>query len=332
MPHRETIITGLDIGSFSVKYAELAFIKEGEYTLRKFGVRRLMESGEGNLQEELHSIADEMPEKNVNISVSGPSVVVRYITLPKMKQEELASSMQFEAEKYIPFNINEIIMDHQILDPDAAGKMRVLLVAAKKDFVDSRIKLLKNAGMEIDVIDIDSFALINAFCLNNPAEDPNKIRGLVNIGERLTSVDVIRGNISYFSRNFLIGGRELNRAIAGKLDIDNFAAQDLKHHPGERLAEINQICTPVLTSMADEIRLSLNYYENQFGSGVEAIYLSGGASNQAGLVGFFTENLGIECKQWDPTEKLTVDPSIPKEELEGLKHELPIAIGLALRT
>ena len=91
MPKKEEVITGLDIGSFSVKYVVVSSAKEGEFRLRKFGVRRLIETTEARLLEELTSIAGELEEKEVNVSVSGPSVVVRYISLPKMKEEELAS-------------------------------------------------------------------------------------------------------------------------------------------------------------------------------------------------------------------------------------------------
>lgn len=326
------IRVGLDIGSFSVKYAALSGGKQGSPELIKFGIHKLRSSSMDDLKEALSILAVELPEKNVNISVSGPPVVVRYIQLPKMKKEELASSMEFEAEKYIPFSVKEVILDHQIMEVDAAGKMKVLLVAAKRSIVDSRLKLLEDAGLTADIIDVDSFALINAFCLSNPAAGPEKkIRALLNIGDSLTSVNIMSGDLSQFSRDFLIGGGSVTRAISEKLHVDVASAQNLKHHPESRAAEIVEVSKSALLNISDEIRLSLSYYENQFSVGVNELYISGGGSNQKGVIEFLNENLGIKCQQWDPAKGLSLGPGVSKEELGKSKNELSVAIGLALR-
>ena len=321
---------GLDIGSFSVKYAVLSFGKE-KTTLSGFGVRRLADTSEEKIKAVLASLASELPDKNVNISISGPSVVVRYINLPKMKAEELASSMQFEAEKYIPFNISEVILDHQILEPDIAGKMKVLLVAAKKKALENRIKILQETGLSINIIDVDSFALINAFCLNNPASDPDKVRALLNIGDKLSSIDVIKNDLPYFTRDFLIGGRAVTKAVSQKLGLDIESAEKLKQNPESRESELMEAAGPVLSSMADEIRLSLSYYENQFGAGVDELYLSGGTVNQKSFVQSFNDNLDLNCRLWDPTGVFGLGADISREKLDKVKNELPVAIGLALR-
>jgi len=332
MAGKEKISVGLDIGSFSIKYAKIASGKGASgCRLLNFGVHQLAGSYKEKIIEGLSAVTSELGEKSVNISISGPSVVVRYVLLPSMKKEELDSSMQFEAEKYIPFNINEVILDHQILEPNVGGKMRVLLVAAKKDLVQDKLKLLQEARLGINVIDVDSFALMNAFCLNDPDPNSTKIRALLNIGEGTSSVNILSRGLSYFTRDFLIGGGDITKALCDKLGIDIVSARELKHNPASREGEVAEISKPVLSNMLDEIKLSLSYYENQFGSGVDEIYLSGGSSNQAGLVQFFSENLGLTCQLWDPTRALSLSPNISKEELGNLKHELPVAIGLALR-
>jgi len=290
MATKEKVIIGLDIGSTSLKYANLVQIKGG-FELAGFGVRDL---------NELKDLAKELPNKNVNISICGPAVIVRYIQLPKMKEEELASSLEFEAEKYIPFNISDVILDHQILEKDAAEKMKVLLVAAKKDLVQGRIKLLEDAGLVPNIIDVDSFAVINAFTLNNPTPDPDKVMALLNMGERINSVNIISNNIPYFTRTFTTG-----------------AADALEE---ARIAD-----------MSNEIRASFSYLENQIGRGIDQIYISGMSSGMEGIIRILNETLGVETKNWDPTAILAVRDTVPKEDLNNIKNELAIAIGLALR-
>lgn len=334
MASKEKISIGLDIGNYSIKYVKLASGKGvSGYRLLDFGVHQLSGSGStGRLAQELNAVGASLSEKSVNVSISGPSVVVRYILLPTMKKEELDSSMQFEAEKYIPFNINEVMLDHQILEPNVGGKMRVLLVAAKRDVVEERIKLIQQARMTVNIIDVDSFALINAFVLNNPDDpDSDTIKALLNIGENVSSVNIIKHGLSYFTRDFPIGGREITKAICDRLGMDAVRARGLKHTPGSSGQEVMEATKPVLMSILDEVRLSLSYYENQFGSGADEVYLSGGSVNQQGFSQLFTDTLGLNCQLWDPAKALTLAKDISQVELDKVKHELPVAIGLALR-
>ena len=328
MAKKKNIKIGLDIGSFSLKYTSLISPEEGSYRLSNFGV---IKTSKEKLAEDLSALAKELPEKSVNVAISGPSVVVRYVQMPKMKNEELRSSLQFEAEKYIPFDMNEVILDHQILDPDVGGKMRVLLVAAKKEAINNRVKLLESAGLTANVIDVDSFALINAFCLNNPSKEPDKITALLNIGNDLSSIDVISHGVPYFSRDFMIGGGDITKSIADKLKVNTAAAERLKHDPGEKLQEITDISKQIFSSMADEVRLSLSYYEHQFGNGVNELYLSGGACNQKELIDYLSDALGLSCQLWNPVKSVPLEPKVSKEELEKVGYELSVAVGLAMR-
>lgn len=329
MAKKDKIKIGLDVGSYSIKYAKLSLDKDGKYKLVKYGLYPVNKNAGGKLVDTLSLAVKEMGEKNVNVAVSGPSVVVRYIQLPKMKKEELNTSIQFEAEKYIPFNINDVILDHHILDPNIAGKTKILLVAAKKDMINGRIDLLQKAGLNINLIDADSFALINAFIFTMADQKSEKIMAVINIGEKQTNVNIILKELPYFTRDFQMGGGDITKAISEKMNIDIAAAQKLKENPESKLTEVSEITKPILSSLADEIRLSLSYYENQFGNSVDEVYISGGAHKQQGFIESLNTNLGLTCQLWDPIKAFSTD--IKKEELEKVKHELPVAIGLALR-
>lgn len=159
---------GLDIGTRLIKGAEV--LSEGNRrTLTKFHFVEIdFPFNREKIAAGLKSfLKDFQPSvKDVNISLSAPSAIVRFINMPKMKKEDLNNSLRFEAEKYIPFNINEVLIDASILEENLEEKnqMRVLLAAAKKDVVNSRIDMLKENGLSVAVIDIDSFACFNAFC------------------------------------------------------------------------------------------------------------------------------------------------------------------------
>lgn len=332
MAFRERVKIGLDIGTFSIKYARLSSGKEGEQKLLGFGLSYIYRPSDEGFIEALKELSKEFPERSVNISVSGPSVVVRYVQMPKMSKEELASSMQFEAEKYIPFNIREVMLDYHILEAEVAGKMDVLLVAAKRDIIDKKVNILQEADLSANLIDIDSFALINAFSLGKNAAADEKVKAVINIGEHMTGMNIVSKGRPRFTRDIQIGGRDLTKAISEKMNLDMDAARELKHNPADKTSDIMEICKGIFSNMSDEIRLSLSFYENQSGTSIDEIYLSGGAANHSGLVQCLNENLGLSCQLWDPTGALSISPDIPKEKLDNAKRELAVAIGLALRS
>jgi type IV pilus assembly protein PilM len=323
------LFTGLDIGSSCIKFVQLSG-KNENLNLVNFDVIKL----EGKVERSklaLEDLAKKLSAKDVNISISGPSTVVRYIDLPKMTDEELKSSMKFEAEKYIPFNIKDVVVDCQALESTGRGKMKVLLAAAKKEAISERINLVEGAGLSVKLIDCDSFALINAFLLNFPDIEEGGNVALVNMGEKLTTIDILKGKAANFTRELQIGGWDFAKAISEKLNMDMDAAAELKENPQARLEDLMGVVRPVIVHIIEEIKLSLNYYENQMGAAVDKIYLSGGLSSFHGLVDIFKESMGMECSLWDPIEHIKIDKDVDQEKLNKMKHQLPVALGLAIR-
>lgn len=321
--------TGLDIGSSSIKLIRLSGSIDSPLLLN-FDVIKTEERIDSQ-KKVLEEIARKLSVKEVNISLSGPAVVVRYIELPKMTDEELKSSMKFEAEKHIPFDTKEVILDCQILEHIGQGKMRVLLVAAKKSAISERLNLIRSAGLSAKIIDCDSFALTNAFLLNFPDIDKESNIALLNLGKRLVAIEILKGKYPYFTRELPIGGKDFAKAISERLSLDINAASELIEHPQERYNEVVDIIKPIITHMIEEIKLSLNYYENQMGMAVDRIYLSGGLSSFKGLANIFSESLGVECNLWDPLQRLKIDKDLSPERLDLVKNQLPVALGLAIR-
>lgn len=319
---------GIDIGNHSIKLIEVED-KKGQIELTKCSVRRVIGGNTKSALEDLISEA-KLSLKRVNISLSGPSIIVRYIKMPPMSEQELKSAIKFEAEKYIPFNLKDSIVDCAMLDKSVSGSQRVLLVAAKKNEVDDLLRLFKDLGLEINIIDIDSFAFLNSFHrLEGGGDNEKHTYGLINMGARFSNMNIImKGNV-YFTRDVLWGGADITNRLRDAMGIGAQEAERLKEGPGEKREEIANIITPVLERLTSQVRMSFDYFESQFGRNVERLYISGGSSYLFNVVDFLKDNLGAETLLWNPLEGINI--SQPSKETEQLPALFAVAVGLALR-
>lgn len=289
---------GLDIGTSSVKALMLTPQKQGGSELTFFAVEPI--DGERTKEKAVQAIkravgASGVKTQKVVISVSGQAVVVRQVLFPKMSNEELKSAIQYEAEKHIPFNINEVYLDAQIIDEKAEdSKMKVIIVAAKKELVDEHLVYIKEAGFEVDAIDSDSIAVANAFIFSNPGLGKEKTAALINIGASMTNICILKNEILNFVRDIPIEAKNLE-------------------------------------NLETQIRLSFDYYENQFGKGIDGIYISGGGSKEQGIAERLTQAFGIETLIWDPTKNLTISAKVNNQALKEVSSQMAVCIGLALR-
>ncbi len=302
---------GLDIGSFAIKVVAIDKTS-GKKTLAAYNIKQIpvdvKSFDRSSLIREALDEIDLHPEM-VNLSLSGPEVIVRFINLPKMSKEQLEGALSFEAEKYIPFNVSDVILDSIILgDAPDTGQMRVLLAAVKREAVGSLVKTVEGLDMAVGVVDIDPFAMFNAFTENNLLpEDEGNI--FLNIGHSRTDMLIAIGKQPYFTREVQLGGR-------------NIATDE------ERIA---QDSVPVISNLIREMQLSLSYFENRYNKGISGIYCSGGVAYRERMISYLGEKLGVTVKKWDPMAGLEISESISKEAAEEVALQLVVGIGLALR-
>ncbi|MBN2096912.1 MAG: type IV pilus assembly protein PilM, partial [Candidatus Omnitrophica bacterium] len=321
---------GLDIGNHYIKLSEVSQ-KQGSFCLDAFGIERLSDdSAEAKTQAIKKLVKESGATTNkANISVCGPSVIVRYILVPQMTKGQLESAIRFEAEKYIPFNIEEVILNAPILEEKKEdSKIRVLIVAAKKTFIEDYVKLVEACDLEPQLIDVDSFALVNSFFLNYPEQQSQGIVALLNIGSNFTNINILKDKVSHFMRDITIGGKDLTKIIADKLNLDVADAEELKCNPQNRQEEVFSILTPALNNLLGEISLSFSYYEDQLERGIDKVFLSGGTAKLNKLDSFLSTNLGMQVVNWDPTARLQINSSLNRERLESCLSMLPVSIGL----
>lgn len=326
---KERFSVGLDIGTHSLKVVKLKFLKDAVELCDFY-----LEPTQLDLGESLKKIKQSYAIDLVNIGLCGPATVIRYVNFLKMNKDELKKALRFEAQKYIPFAINEINLDGFILKEELPdNKMLVLLAAVKKEFINQRIKPIEDAGLNVNIVDIDSLALVNAF--NFRAQDNEgklKAAALLNIGSSMTNLDILEGGLPCFSRDIHIAGNDFTQKIAESFGVDFKAAESLKINPDKE--SFNKVITAVeaaLSSLANEIRTSFDFYESQSTFSVGKIFLSGGGSSFTGLKDRLANLLGIEVEYWNPLKRLTLSSKISRESLDTLSAQLAVAVGLALR-
>ena len=238
-------LVGLDIGSSAVKLVELKEGKEGTFQLVKAGLEVLSPEAivdgaimDSSLVVETISrllASTGVKNPNVAVSVSGHSVIVKKIMLPTMPEEELSESIRWEAEQYVPFDINDVYLDYVVLDPGAVGEtMGVLLVAAKKEKVDDFKNVVTQAGRTPSLVDVDAFALQNCYEVNYGA-DPGRVVALVNVGASVMNVNILAQGQTVFWRDITFGGNQFTDALQKAYSLNFEQAESLKRgEPGRR--------------------------------------------------------------------------------------------------
>ena len=232
-------VVGLDIGSSAVKAIEL--VSKGRdkgFELRSLGIapipnEAIVQGAFLNSSAIVDAIgeaieAGRIKTKQVAVAVSGHSVIVKKVSLPAMTRDELEDQIQWEAEQYIPFDVNEVHLDFQILDTsEGEGQMDVLLVAAKRDLVDDYVQVIQEAGLLPAAVDVAAFAVENAFEMNYEAA-PDEVVALVNIGAQVVNINVIENGIPAFTRDITTGGNQYTEEIQKSLSISFEEAERIK--------------------------------------------------------------------------------------------------------
>ncbi len=324
---------GIDIGSYSIKCVEMLRTQDA-IKLSQASIHSIAdpspEAVAAALKEAWTSFA--MPPKHVRLSVSGPSVMVRCIALPTMTKDELAGAIRFEAENHIPFPMDECILDFQVLKqiPDKK-QMNVLLAAAKKEFVQERLKVAASVGIKPELIDADALCVVNAFELLNDAP-AQKTHAVLNVGHATSLFVIVQDGLPFFVRDIAFGGIQITKAVMEAKGISESEADMLKTNRSfENLNELKLASQKAFLPLADELKQFVDYFENEVGEELKAIWLSGGASMSIGAPVVLSERLGKNVALWDNTRKLEISGRIDLKFLKEHSSELNIAFGLALR-
>lgn len=337
-------IVGVDIGSSSVKAVQLKEQK-GTWHLQNIGLiplppeaivdNTLMDSS--SVVEATKNLLKSLgvKAKEVTSSVSGNSIIIRKILLPTMTQEELDDQIQWEAEQYIPFDINDVHIDFQILSPDDRdpSKMSVLLAASKKDIVNDYVAVFNEAGLKLAVMDVDAFAVQNAFELNYDI-DSEEVSALINIGASIMNINIVKGGFSLFTRDVQMGGNLYTEEIQKQFSVRTDEAEHIKlTHEIQDADRLQAVIGRINETLAMEIRRSLDFYNSTATDGkIDKVFLSGGAAKTPLLTGAISERLGLPVEIINPFQKILCnEKEFDPEYLQEMGPMVTVAVGLAIR-
>jgi type IV pilus assembly protein PilM len=341
-------VVGLDIGSSAVKAVELKAVGKG-FKVVAFAIQPVPPDSivDGAIIDGA-AVADAIRRvfenkafktKDVAASLSGNAVIVKKINLPVMTAAELAESIYWEAEQYIPFDIQDVNLDYQILNAgtgaESAGTMDVLLVAAKKEKIADYTGVISQAGRIPVVVDVDAFALQNAYEVNYGLE-PDTVVVLLNAGASAININILTGDQSLFTRDISIGGNAYTEAVQKELNLPFDSAEQAKR--GEAVEGVSpEDVMPVLHAMTEnvllEIQKTFDFFKATASSDrIDRIVLSGGASRVDGFAVALQERFSTAVEVFDPFKKIAFDAEkLGITDSEAVIPTVAVAVGLALR-
>jgi type IV pilus assembly protein PilM len=274
--------------------------------------------------------------QNVAVSIGGYSAIVKKISLQTMTEEQLQEAINSEAEQHIPFDISEVNLDYQILGEaeNNPNRMNVLLVAVKKEVVNSYVDLIQMAGLNPCVIDIDAFALQNIFELNYAPEDENV--ALIDIGASKTSLNILKGNSSVFTRDVTLGCGLINRKIVSLIDCSYEEAEQLKYSDQpDKISpdDVKEIISSVTDDWCNKIRQALDFfYSAHPDDQIKRIMLSGGGAYIKEFREFLAVETLSEVEIIDPFKNIQINKkSFDISYLERIAPQAAISMGLSIR-
>lgn len=334
----------LDIGSTFIKLVHLKGSGRS-YHLAKFGMVPLPPEvivegavmDAGRIVEAIKELLGQqkVSTKRVALSVSGSSVIIKRVTVTDMSDDELAESIKWEAEQYIPFSIDDVNIDFQKLGPGPSeGQADVLLVAVKKDKINDYINLVKEAGLEPVVMDVDAFALANMYELNYEAESGTT--AILNIGASVMNINVLRDGVSIFTRDITVGGNRYSEALMRDYGLGYEDAEQVKQgRPAEGVerSQVVETMSAVTEDIVAEIQRSFDFFRSTTGSeAVQRVLVSGGCAKIERFISTLSERLEVPVEETNPFKNIKVDPK--KFDLAYMESVAPmfgVAVGLAIR-
>ncbi len=338
---RDKLCVGLDIGASAIKLCQLKKNARG-YTLESFGLEplpvdtvvdgALMNSA--HVVEALQALVERCKIKNkqVALAISGHAVIIKKISLPQMSRDALDKSINWEAEQFIPFDINDVYTDVQILgaSPTQVGQMEVLLVAAKKDFVDEYTAVVAEAGLLPTICDVDAFAIQSLYEANYVPTAENVV-ALINIGAAKTSINIVQHHNSLFTRHLSVGGNAFTEELQRSMGLGQAEAEQLKLAPIGLSQAASAGLSQIADSLSADIARSIDYATSTSGSAAPKHYLvSGGSAALPMLLPALQRHSGVPVSQMDLLRKIVPQPAAAAS-LDAAGAAAAVAVGLGLR-
>jgi type IV pilus assembly protein PilM len=346
---REKLCVGIDIGASAVKLCQLRSSKKG-YILESFGMVQLPSEAivDGALMNSAKVVeavqelvaAHRIRNKQVAISVSGHSVIIKKIPMAQQSPEDLEESIQWEAEQFIPFDIQDVNIDVQIVrEQSSPGQMEVVLVAAKKDLINEYQSVIVEAGLEPVICDVDAFATQNMFEVNYEVPADSSI-ALVNVGASKTNINIVSKGVSSFTRDLTIGGNAVTEEIQKTMGVSFEEAEGLKigaPHDARRDTDavvphdVEDAIVRVAENITSEVQRSIDFYSaTSADPSPSQVFLTGGTARLRALANSLQSRIGVQVTVADPFRNIQIAGQ-DRDYLTSVAPAAAVSVGLALR-
>jgi type IV pilus assembly protein PilM len=333
---------GLDIGSSSIKVVEIARERSGD-RLVNYGISEPLSEaivdGEIMDRQMVHEAITNLMEsrqiknRNVVTAVSGRAVIVKKILMDRLSEEDAKEAIQWEAEQHVPYDINDVSLDFQIINPHVdQNKMQVLLVAAKKDMIANHAEIIREAGLIPIIIDVDSFAIQNAVEANYDL-GPDETVALLNIGAEITNLNIIRNQVPHFTKDLSVGANSFVEGIQRRHNVSQADALSALRGSGDSGIDVASIVQATCEDLSVQIDRAVAFLKSAGDADrVDRILVSGGSSRVPGLSEFLSGRHHVPVEVVNPIQKLSYDPGLFNgDSPDQVAPLLTVAIGLALR-
>ncbi len=352
-PFKKKSFVGIDIGHHAIKAVQVERSSQGWKISRSGWVKTPDDSVKEGVIIDTQAVGlaikqllreSHMSATSANIAVAGGSVIVRTVRIPKMTDATLRKSIKYEASRYVPSSVEDSYIEFEIIGEVDETQMDVLIVAAPKDVVESRMKACQEAGLEVEVVDVEPFCAFRSLLESDPnTPHAGKTVALVDIGSSTTSMSVVSDGVFAMARSLPQGGRTLTDALKNyfKLSEDDAesgkAQLDMRELVQDGVPKENpplRVVQPHLDDLIREVRRSLNYFQSQMtegapGKAVDAVVLSGGGAKMPGLAEYVSHKLGIPATSVGVLDNARFVYAGSGEAGHGL--DLAVASGLAMR-
>ncbi len=337
-------VLGIDIGQNTIKAVSINKDVSGKLILDAIGEVKtpLIENTNenrskyfGELGGVIKSLLADLKIKSKQVVVDLPEseVVSRLVRLPPLKDSEIMDALKFEAETFVPYPLEEVSIDYEIIEKDDAGRLTIFVIAARNDLIANYVKLFKSLGLELLALESPSVALRRI--VKNGIKTVERVV-ILDIGEKYSDIfNINKGNV-YFARSLPVGGESLTRSVSLGLGLDMPSAEEYKKAYGikenELEGKIRTVAMPVFSSIADEVRKAMTLFtEDSGGKAVELLVLSGGGANLPGMAEELTRLLGVEVQVAQPFVNIDVTQIQTQFNLNVEGCRFSLAVGLSLR-
>lgn len=336
-------IVGIDISQKTVKIACLSN-ENSKIVLESIGEIKLPQVEKNEINKDkflmvfgksIKSLLNDLKIKGKQVVVSLPEdeVVSRLVRLPPLKDNEIMDALRFEAETFVPYPLDQVLIDYEIIEKDEVGRLSIFVIAAKNDLINNYLKLFKSIGLELLSLESPSLALRRVLKLGMPMVE--RIVA-IDIGEKNSDVFSVNKNNVYFARVLAVGGESLTRAISLNLSLDMASAEEYKKAYGMKESElegkIRAAIMPVFNDVSEEIRKTLALFNEDIGKPAELLVLTGGGATLPGMAEELTKTLGIEVQVLQPFINIDTTKTQTAVNLISDGGRFSLAVGLALRS